>query len=158
VVILQKGSREYGQPPVIGMVILGRFKKSHRGTELLDELAAVLPALSQFTEEEYLDFAAAITVLNRYWLELRRDVDEGGIRRTSEFIRILNRMFALYCPASKPAACGVLVILCHVESRYLPDDDAQLVRNITNVHIDRAASIIRTVSISSGIIVEPQAV
>jgi hypothetical protein len=64
VVILPKGSREYGQPPVIGMLILGRSKKRHRGTELLDELVEVLLALSQFTEEEYLDFAAAITVIN----------------------------------------------------------------------------------------------
>jgi hypothetical protein len=158
VVILPKGSREYGQPPVIGMLILGRIKKSHRGTELLDELAGVLPALSKFTEEEYLDFAAAVTVFNRYWLKLKHDIDESGIGRGSEFIRILNRMFVLYCHTSKPAACGVLVILCHIESRYFPDDDAQLVHNITNVHIDRAASIIRTVSISSGVIVEPQAV
>jgi hypothetical protein len=86
------------------MLIHGRFKKRHRGTELLDELAEVLPALSQFTEEEYLDFAAAITVINSYWLELHRDTNEGGIARRSEFIRILNRMFVLYCHASKPCS------------------------------------------------------
>jgi hypothetical protein len=158
VVILRKGNREYGQPPVIGMLVLGRFRKQRRGTELLDELSEVLPALSKFNEEEYLVFAAAVAVINRYWVELKHRVDKDEIGRRSEFIRILNRMFVLYCHASKPAACGVLVILCHIESCYLPDDDAQLVRDITNVHIDRATSLIRTESISSGIIVEPQAV
>jgi len=86
VVILPKGSREYGKPPVIGMLILGRSKKRHRGTELLDELVEVLLALSQFTEEEYLDFAAAITVINKYWLKLKQDTGAGRIGRGSEFI------------------------------------------------------------------------
>jgi hypothetical protein len=144
VVILRKGSLEYGQPTVVGMLILGRFKKTPRGTELLDELTGVLPVLSKFTEEEYLDFTAAIIVIHRYWIELRSHIDKNETTHRSEFIRILNRMFVLYCHASKPVACGVLVILCHIESCYLPDDDAQLVHNITNVHIDRAASIINT--------------
>ncbi len=126
------------------MLILGQFKKKSRGTELLDELTGVLPALSKLAEEEYLDFAATIIVIHRYWAELKSHIDKNETSRRSEFIRILNRMFVLYCHASKPVACGVLVILCHIESCYLPDDDAQLVRNITNVHIDRAASIIGT--------------
>jgi len=128
------------------MILLGRFKKECRGTELLDELTEVLPALSKFTEEEYLDFVAAITVIYRYWAELKSHIDEDGTRLRSECIRILNRMFVLYCRTNKPAACGVLVIACHIESCYLTDYDAQLVRNITNVHIDLAISLIHTKS------------
>jgi hypothetical protein len=130
------------------MLIHGRFKKTPRGTELLDELTGVLPVLSNFTEEEYLDFATAIIVVNSYWVELKSHIDQDETRRRSEFIRILNRMFVLYCHASKPVASGVLVFLCHIESYYLHDDDAQLVHNITNVHIERATSLIRTKSFS----------
>jgi hypothetical protein len=126
------------------MLILGWFKKTPRGTELLDELSGVLPVLSKFTEEEYLDFTAAIVVIHRYLVELKSHVGKNETTHRSEFIRILNRMFVLYCLESKPVACGVLVILCHIESYYLPDDDSQLVHHITNVHIDRAASIIST--------------
>ena len=75
-VIIRKGSREYGQPLVVGMLVLGRFRKQRRGTELLDELSEVLPALSKFSEEEYLDFAAAVAVINRYWVELKHRVDK----------------------------------------------------------------------------------
>ena len=73
-VILRKGSLEYGQPTVVGMLILGRFKKTPRGTELLDELTGVLPVLSKFSEEEHLDFTAAIIVIHRYWVELRSHI------------------------------------------------------------------------------------
>lgn len=58
------------------MLILGRFKKTPRGTELLDELSGVLPVLSKFTEEEYLDFTAAIIVIHRYWVELNSHGDK----------------------------------------------------------------------------------
>ena len=104
-VILPKGSREYGQPPVIGMLILGRSKKRHRGTELLDELVEVLLALSQFTEEEYLDFAAAITVINKHWLKLKQDTGAGRIGRGSEFIRLLIEcLFCIVMQANLPPA------------------------------------------------------
>jgi hypothetical protein len=108
VVTLQKGSREYGQPSAVGMLILGRFKKIGRGTELLDELAEVLPVISKFSEAEYLEFVATITIIHRYFVDLRRHVDEDQSRVRSEFIRILNRMFVMYCHTSRPAACGVL--------------------------------------------------
>ena len=85
--------------------------KARRGTELLDELAGVLPNLYSF---------------NR-----------------SEFIRILNRMSTLYGKTNIPVACGVQVVVCHVESSYLNDEEARLVHCITGIHIDRAASIVK---------------
>jgi hypothetical protein len=145
VVILRKGSQKYGQPSVVGMLIPGRFKKKSRGTELLDELTGVLPAISKFSEGEYIDFVAAIAVINRYLVQLNGHIEESKFR--SEFIRILNRMFVLYCRTSKPAACGVLVIVCHIESCYLTDNDAQLVRNMTNVHIEYATSLTKSISL-----------
>src|ERR1700758_969113 len=96
-VILRKGSRDYGQPSVVGMLIFRRFNKTSRGTELLDELTQVLPALPNFTEEEDLDFAATITALNRYLVELKCQIKREETGSKSKFIRVLNRMFVSYC-------------------------------------------------------------
>jgi hypothetical protein len=126
--------------------------KSHRGTLLLDELAEVLPNLYGFDKESDLDFAAIITLLHRYWVELQQHVCKDEPKYRSEFIRVLNRMVTLYNETNKPVACGVRIIVCHIESSYLNDEEAQLVHSITGIHIDRAASIVNVKSTAASII------
>jgi len=117
--------------------------KTRRGTELLDELASVLSNLYSFNSEGDLDFASTIILLRKYWDEVRGHVDKGKTECRSEFIRILNRMVTLHSKANIPVACGVQVVVCHVESSYLNDEEARLVHCITGIHIDRAASIVK---------------
>ena len=117
--------------------------QARRGTELLDELTGVLPNLYSFNSESDLDFASTVILLNKYWTDLKARVEKGNAECRSEFIRILNRMVTLHGKTNIPVACGVQVVVCHVESSYLNDEEARLVHCLTGIHIDRAASIVK---------------
>ena len=117
--------------------------KARRGTELLDELAGILPNLYSFNSESDLDFASTVILLHKYWDGIKVSVENGNTEHRSEFIRILNRMATLYGKANIQVACGVQVVGCHLESSYLNDEEARLVHCITGIHIERAASIVK---------------
>jgi hypothetical protein len=117
--------------------------QARRGTELLDELTGVLPNLHSFNSENDLDFASTVILLHKYWHDLKTHVENGNTECRSEFIRILNRMVTLHSKTNIPVACGVQVVVCHVESSYLNDEEARLVHCLTGIHIDRAASIVK---------------
>jgi hypothetical protein len=117
--------------------------KNSRGIELLDELASVLSNLYSFDSEGDLDFASTIILLLKYWNDIKAHVNKGNTECRSELIRILNRMAILHGKTNIPVACGVRVVVCHIESSYLNDEEARLVHCITDIHIDRAASIIK---------------
>ena len=119
--------------------------KTSRGTELLDELANILPNLYSFNKDNDLEFASTILLLNRYWDNLKERTDSNSELR-SEFIRILHKMAILYGEVNIPVACGARVIACDVESSCLNDEEAQLVHCITGIHIDRATSIVQAKS------------
>ena len=115
--------------------------KSRRGTELLDQLVNVLSNLADFDREDDFDFAAILTLLNKYWTELNKYIDGGETRFRGEFIRILKRMATLYRETNKPVSFGVEIFLCHIESFALNGEEVQIVHSITGIHIDRAAAI-----------------
>jgi hypothetical protein len=46
--------------------------KNRCGTELLDELAIVLPNLYSFNSEGDLDFASTIILLLKYWSDIKQ--------------------------------------------------------------------------------------
>jgi hypothetical protein len=117
--------------------------KNRRGIGLLDELASVLSNLYSFDNEGDLDFASTIILLLKYWDDVKTNVNKGNTECRSELIRILNRMAILHGETNIPVACGVRVVICHIESSYLNDEEARLVHCITDIHIDRAASIIK---------------
>jgi hypothetical protein len=119
--------------------------KTCRGTELLDELANILPNLYSFNKENDLDFASTIVLLHRYWDNLKERIDNNSELR-SEFILILHKMAIFYRDVNMPVAYGARVVACEVESSYLSDEEARLVHCITGIHIDRATSIIQAQS------------
>jgi hypothetical protein len=118
-------------------------QKNRRGAELLDELVNVLSNLYGFDIEHDLDFASTVILLCKYWDDIKAASYKNNKECRREFIRILNRMAILNGKTNLPIACGVRVIACHVESSYLNDEEARLVHCITDIHIDRAASIIK---------------
>ena len=87
--------------------------KTSRGTELLDELANILPNLYNFNKDNDLEFASTILLLNRYWDNLKERIDNNSELR-SEFIRILHKISILYGEVNIPVACGAR--LSHVTS------------------------------------------
>jgi hypothetical protein len=117
--------------------------KNSRGVELLDELASVLSNLYSFDSEGDLDFASTIILLLKYWDDIKAHLNKDNAEWRRELIRILNRMAILHGKTNIPVACGVRVVVCHIESSYLKDEEARLVHCITDIHIDRAASIIK---------------
>jgi hypothetical protein len=117
--------------------------KNSRGIELLDELASVLSNLYSFDSEGDLDFASTIILLLKYWDDIKAHANKDNTECRSELIRILNRMAILHGETNIPVACGVRVVVCHIESSYLNDEEARLVHCITDIHIDRATSIIK---------------
>jgi hypothetical protein len=119
--------------------------KACRGTELLDELANILPNLYSFNKEDDLDFASTIVLLHRYWDDLKEPIDYN-LELRSEFIRILHKMSIVYGNLNVAVACGARVVACEVESSFLSDEEARLVYCITGIHIDRATSIIEAKS------------
>jgi hypothetical protein len=118
-------------------------QKNRRGTELLDELASVLSNLYSFSIEDDLDFSSTIILLCKYWDDIKSASNKNNKECRNEFIRILKRMAILHGETNLPVACGVRVIVCHVESSYLNDEEARLVHRLTDIHIDRAASTIK---------------
>jgi hypothetical protein len=82
----------------------------------------------------------------KYWNGIKANVEDGNTKYRGEFIRILDRMAISHDTTNAPVACGVRVVMCHVESSCLDDDEARLVQCITDIHIDRAASIIKAKS------------
>jgi hypothetical protein len=116
---------------------------SCRGEELLDELVGISPSLYNFDGENDLEFSSTVILLLKYWNNIKACVEKGNTEYRSEFIRILNRMAISHGKTNVAVACGVKVVICHVESSCLNDEEARLVQCITDIHIDRAASIIK---------------
>jgi hypothetical protein len=119
---------------------------SRRGEELLDELVGISPALYNFDGENDLEFSSTVLLLLKYWNGIKACVENGNTEYRSEFVRILNRMAVSHGKTNVAVACGVRVVICHVESSCLNDEEARLVQCITDIHIDRAASIIKAKS------------
>jgi hypothetical protein len=119
----------------------------HRGgEELLDELVGISPNLYNFDTENDFEFSSTVILLLKYWNGIKSCVEKGNTEFRSEFVRILNRMAISHSKTNVPVACGVRVVLCHVESSCLKDEEARLVQCITDIHIDRAAAIIKAQS------------
>ena len=116
---------------------------NRRGEELLDELVSISPRLYNFDSENDLEFSSTVLLLLKYWNDLKASVENGNTEYRSEFIRILNEMAISHDKTNAPVACGAKVVVCHVESACLNDEEARLVQCITDIHIDRAASIIK---------------
>ena len=103
----------------------------------------ISPNLYNFDNENDLEFSSTVILLLKYWNGIKGCVEKGNTEFRSEFVRILNRMAISHSKTNVPVACGVRVALCHVESSCLKDEEARLVQCITDIHIDRAAAIIK---------------
>jgi hypothetical protein len=119
---------------------------NRRGEELLDELVGISPSLYNFDSGNDLEFSSTVLLLLKYWNDLKASAEDGNTEYRGEFIRILDRMAISHDATNAPVACGVRVVMCHVESSCLDDDEARLVQCITEIHIARAASIIKAKS------------
>jgi hypothetical protein len=119
---------------------------NRRGEELLDDLVGISPNLYNFDSDNDLEFSSTVLLLLKYWNDIKASVESENTEYRSEFIRILNKMAISHGTTNPPVACGARVVMCHVESSCLDDEEARLVQCITDIHIDRAASLIKAKS------------
>ena len=114
--------------------------KNRRGDRILDELANALSNLYSFNSEGDLDFVSTISLLLKYWNDIKTNVDKDNTECRSEFIRILNRMAVLHRETNIPVACGVRVVVCHIEFSYLNGEEARA-RRLHHRHPHRSRRV-----------------
>jgi hypothetical protein len=116
-----------------------RSAKEHsersRGLTLLQEFEKSLPDFKNLDKDQHLEFAKAIRLLCRYF-----DVSESRLQRDHRYalgttITRLNELYDEYCAKDAIIASAISIVKLHIESRYLDNQDADLVHNLTSLHI-----------------------
>jgi hypothetical protein len=106
-----------------------------RGTTLLQEFENSLPDFKSLDEEQHLRFVKAIRLMCEYF-----DISEVRLRSDHFFklrstITRLDELYKEYSGKDAILASAILNVKLYVESHYLEDQDANLVHNLTGLHI-----------------------
>ena len=106
-----------------------------RGSNLLQEFENSLPDFQNLDERQHLEFVKAIRLLCRYF-----GISEARLRRDHFFkfgstIADLKELHEEYFAKNAVLASAILIVKLHIESHYLDGEDANLVRNLTGLHI-----------------------
>jgi hypothetical protein len=106
-----------------------------RGPSLLQEFENSLPDFENLAEEQHLRFVKAIRLLCGYL-----DISEARLRRDHFFkfsstITRLNELYDEYHSKDGILASAILFVKLHIESHYLDSQDANLVHNLTGLHV-----------------------
>jgi hypothetical protein len=108
-----------------------------RGTTLLEAFEDCLPNINSLDERRHLQFVKTIDLLCHY-LKLKQSWPEN--RQLSESRSVINNLRQLYnqyVDNNAVIASAIFIVMTHVESFYLDDQDARLVHNLTGLHIHR---------------------
>jgi hypothetical protein len=105
------------------------------GPSLLQEFENSLPDFENLDEEQHLRFVKAIRLLCWYL-----DISEARLRRDHFFklrstITRLNELYDEYHSEDGILASAILFVKLHIESHYLDSQDANLVHNLTGLHV-----------------------
>jgi hypothetical protein len=106
-----------------------------RRPNLLQEFDESLPDFKNLDEDQHIKFVKAIRLICGYF-----DISESRLRRDhllklrSEVAR-LNELYDEYHAKDAILASAILTVKLHIESRYLEGQDANLVHNLTGLHI-----------------------
>jgi hypothetical protein len=102
---------------------------------LLQEFENSLPDFNSLDAEHHIKFVKAIRLLCRCFrisdARLRRD----HFFEISPTIARLSELYDEYLAKDALLASAILIVKLHIESHYLDDHDADLVRNLTGLHI-----------------------
>jgi len=108
-----------------------------RGTMLLEAFEECLPNISSFDEKQHLQFIKAIDLISHY-LRLKQSQSEGQkFLETQSMINTLRQLYRQYRDNNIVIASAILIVMTHIESYDLDDQDARLVHNLTGLHIHR---------------------
>jgi hypothetical protein len=80
-------------------------------------------------------------VLSTYWDVLGAKIDKDDERLRNKVVHSLHEMYDRCRQTDISTACGVYIVVAHIEASHLDNDDARLVRSLTAVHIHRAQTL-----------------
>jgi hypothetical protein len=115
--------------------IAAEHSERSRGITLLQRFENSLPDFKSLDEEAHLKFVKAIRMIGLYF-----DISEARLRR-DHFLKLrstiarLNELHDEYHEKDAILASAILFVKLHIESRYLDSQDANLVHNLTGLHI-----------------------
>ena len=94
-----------------------------------------MPDFESLDEEQHLRFVKAIRLMCEYF-----NISEGRLQ-SDHFLKLrstivrLDELYKEYQGRDAVLASAILNVKLHIESRYLDDQDANLVHNLTSLHI-----------------------
>jgi hypothetical protein len=106
-----------------------------RATNLLQQFEDSLPDFKSLDEEQHLKFVKTIRLLCGYF-----DISEARLRKEHLFkfkstIARLSELYEEYHDKDAILASTILIVKLHIESNYLYSQDANLVHDLTGLHI-----------------------
>jgi hypothetical protein len=108
-----------------------------RGTMLLEAFEDCLPNINSLDEKQHLQFVKAIDMLSHY-IKLKQSQSEGQkFLEIQSTIGNLRQLYKQYQGDNKVIASAIFIVMTHLESYILDDQDARLVHNLTGLHIHR---------------------
>ena len=112
-----------------------------KGTILFEEFERALPNFSALSERRELEFTRAIKLLlDRF--QISEPLPEGtACRQIQNTLAELQRAYHVDTELNAIIASAIFVVMAHIESSYLDDEDGKLVHKLTSLHIERAHSI-----------------
>jgi hypothetical protein len=106
-----------------------------RGTALLEAFEDCLPNINRLDEKRHLQFVKAIELLCHY-LKLKKSWPENRqLPESRSMIDNLRQLYTQYLDNNIVIASAIFIVMTHIESFYLDDQDARLVHNLTGLHI-----------------------
>jgi hypothetical protein len=113
------------------------FPAKPRGTRLLEAFEDCLPNINSLDEKRHLQFVKAID-LRCHYLKLKKSWPENRQSPDSRpMINNLRQLYNQYADNNAVIASAIFIVMTHIESFYLDDQDARLVHNLTGLHIHR---------------------
>ncbi|MBV8103305.1 MAG: hypothetical protein JO223_01520 [Hyphomicrobiales bacterium] len=108
-----------------------------RGTTLLEAFEDCLPNINSLDEKRHLQFVKAIDLLCHF-LKLKQSWPENRqLPESRSMINNLKQLYNQYLDSNTVIASAILIVMTHIESYYLDDQDARLVHDLTGLHIHR---------------------
>jgi hypothetical protein len=106
-----------------------------RGTMLLEAFEESLPNFNNLDEMQHLQFVKAIKLLSHYFKISQSRLECAELSEIQLMIGRLRQLYNQYLDENIVIASAIFIVMTHVESHYLDDQDAILVHHLTGLHV-----------------------
>ena len=106
-----------------------------REDNLLQEFDNSLPDFKNLDEQQHLKFVKATHLLCGYFKISEARLRSDHFFKLRSTVARLSELYDEYHDKDAVLASAILIVKLHIESHYLDAQDANLVRNLTGLHI-----------------------